>query len=170
MILADQQPQAAWKPTYNPWARSPSSWPSPPSWRCLTPASPTWRLPHISGNLGASQDRGYLGADHLSGGQRHRAAHHRLDFQHPGPQALLYDLHCAVHRKLLFLRHGSQPGVSSVCAGASGRGRRRFAAHGAGHHGRFISGQAARGSLCALRHYGGGSSGAGPHAGRLDYR
>ena len=58
-------------------------------------------LPHIAGSLGATYRRGHLGADQLSGLERHRVAGLRLAFDGFRTQAFLHDLRRSVHHVLV---------------------------------------------------------------------
>src|SRR5207247_3103377 len=65
-------------------------------------------------------------------------------------------------------RRSSDLGDYSV-SGAAGCGRRRAAAHGAGHHGRYFSAAAAWSGVRALWHYHDHGADDRTHAGRMDH-
>ena len=95
MISAHQQPQAAWKPSFNPWVVAVVVAVAA-FMEVLDTSIANVALPHIAGSLGISQDQGtwvlttYLVANAIvlpiTGW-----------ISSPGPQALLHELHRAVH-------------------------------------------------------------------------
>ena len=71
---------------------------------------------------GRRPERKHLGADQLSGLQRHHPADQRLAAIGHGPQAVLHDLRGAVHRQLVSVRHCARACAgccSSACCRAS---------------------------------------------------
>ena len=114
--------------------------------------------------------RGHLGADQLPGVQRHRSAAGRMGIERPGPAKLLRLLHRHLHRLELPVRRGSLAAHAAGLPHPAGRGRRRAAAHGAGHHGRLVRAPQARPGLCPLWTGRRARALHRPHARRLDHR
>ena len=114
--------------------------------------------------------REHLGADLLPGFQRHRAAAERLDLVHHRAQALLHELRGHLHRQLVPVRAGAEPGHADFLPHPARRGRRRLAAQRAGDSGGHVSSRETRHGVRGLRHGGGAGAGHRPHSGRLDHR
>src|ERR1039458_1741605 len=106
----------------------------------------------------------------LSGFQRHRAPHQRVDCCPAGPQEILHDLSGDFHGKLPALWNCAQPGDDYSLSRSARRGRWWPAADGPGDSGRFLSASTARLRLCPLRHYDHRGAHDWPDAWRLDYR
>ena len=114
--------------------------------------------------------RGDLGADQLSGRQRHHPADQRLARDGHRPQALLHDLRGAVHRQLVPLRHRAEPAAADLLPRAAGHRRRRAGAQRAGHPRRHLPAEEARDGVRRLRHRRRRRAGGRADAGRVDHR
>ena len=101
-------------------------------------------LPHIAGNLSASNRRSDLGADVLSGRQRHHPAHDRMAGQPLRPQAPADGLGHRLHHRVVPLRTRAEPPIPDRLPHHAGRKRRRPAAALAGRHARSVSAREAR--------------------------
>ena len=113
---------------------------------------------------------GHVGADQLPGLERDRAAARRLGLEPDGSPQLLRLLHHGLHDRQFSLRRCAIAAHASAVPRDSGRGRRRHAAHGAGHHGRLVRAPQARAGLRTLRPRRGARAIDRAHAGRLDHR
>ena len=114
--------------------------------------------------------RKHLGADVVSGLQRHRAAAERLALFDRRPQAFLHGLCRAVHDQFVSVRVRAQSPHADHLPHSSGRGRRRLAAERAGHSRRYFRSRQARHGICRLWHRGGHGAGHRSDARRLDHR
>ncbi len=140
-------PAAAWKPAYNPWLIAVAVTLAA-FMEILDTTIVNVALPHIAGSLSSSSDEADLGADLLSGRQRHRADDLGMAQRPVRPQALLHPLHRDVHGMLVPLRHRDQPQSAHHLPAGAGLLRRRAAAQPAIHHPRHLSArQAQRGVL-----------------------
>ena len=137
-----------WKPRVNPWLIA-MTVALAAFMEVLDTSIANVALPHIGGSLGASTDEAtwvltsYLVSNAIVlplGGWA---------CSRDGPPQLLRPVHHRLHRRELSLRHRSLPAHPAALPRAAGRGRRRHAAHGAGHHGRLIR-AAKRGQAFAL--------------------
>ena len=86
----------------------------------------------------------HLGSHLLPGSQRDCLAHGRLGRQRDRAQEFLHALHRDLHRQFLLVRHRPHARPTAALPGVSRSGRRRLAADGAGHHGRFLRAVEAR--------------------------
>ena len=127
---------AAWKPRVNPWLIA-ATVALAAFMEVLDTSIANVALPHIAGTLGASTDEGtwvltsYLVSNAIVlplGGWASSVM---------GRRNFFVILHHDLHRRQLSLRRGAHAADAAGVPRDAGRGRRRNAAHGAGHHGRL---------------------------------
>src|SRR5258707_5952088 len=85
-------------------------------------------------------------------------------------EAVLLDVHCVFHDQFLPVRDRTDPCPASPVSSHARRIRRRLAADGTGHLGRYLPSREAGASLCAVWNHGHLRSCDWPDAGRLDHR
>ena len=105
-------------------------------------------LPHIAGGLGATPGRGHLGADRLSGRQRHHSAGRRLHDDLHRAQEVLHDLRRAVRHQLRAVRLCPLAADPDLLPRAAGRWRRRPGTFGTGDPRRHLPAGETRAGLC----------------------
>lgn len=162
--------QEIWRPAANPWLIAVTV-SMAAFMEVLDTAIANVALPHIGGNLGASNDQStwvltsYLVANAIVlpitgwlAGEFFRA------------QAILHDVHGYFHCQLPALWNRSQPWLFVAISRAPGCRRRGSPANGAGDSGRYFSTLQARPGIFDLRHYRGLCACDRANLGRVAYR